>query len=299
MTSTVSVNHATLPRFLYRRSLMLCVVTHLVLPERAGAQSVIVGVLDEIQCETTRTRGVTPLFVRDAGVWMRVPDRAVAPRWPVEWTSLFAGRAVGAVRVQAAPRQQPVGRWYLPISGDAPVAPRGTESLYEGWCGQPATRPLIVVAHGQAADPDHWMPVVEEQKGAVADIFSQFERAAGKADRCASVDGDPRPFHYDASHLEAVLAFIDSRGRRALAYRLRPSLYVCDGPPGSAWSVFWFLQDSTVSVIGRDLMWLGSGDFDGDGSSEVVFWLSSYNRDGYVLFDSRFSRRVEYVWSYH
>jgi hypothetical protein len=39
-------------------------------------------------------------------------------------------------------------------------------------------------------------------------------------------------------------------------------------------------------------------DYD-EGQSELLFWYSGYNHDGYALFDSSLARRVDYLWSYH
>ena len=44
---------------------------------------------------------------------------------------------------------------------------------------------------------------------------------------------------------------------------------------------------------------LDAGDYDGDGKSEVVFFLSGYNEDGYALFYDSFRKFVFHTWSYH
>jgi len=50
--------------------------------------------------------------------------------------------------------------------------------------------------------------------------------------------------------------------------------------------------DSTIMLV-------DAGDYDGDGDSEVIFWVSRYNHDGYVLFYKQLSRFVEFSWGYH
>ncbi len=58
--------------------------------------------------------------------------------------------------------------------------------------------------------------------------------------------------------------------------------------------------------MGHDTLYLGSqlelvdaGDYDGDGQSEVLFWHSAYNEDGYTLFYDQFRKRLDYWWTYH
>jgi hypothetical protein len=44
---------------------------------------------------------------------------------------------------------------------------------------------------------------------------------------------------------------------------------------------------------------VGAGDFDGDGQSELLFWQSGYNEDGYLLFSSGLKQKAKYLWGYH
>jgi hypothetical protein len=42
-----------------------------------------------------------------------------------------------------------------------------------------------------------------------------------------------------------------------------------------------------------------AADYDGDGKSELLFWQSAYNRDGYILIFDDLRQRIEYTWRYH
>jgi len=46
-------------------------------------------------------------------------------------------------------------------------------------------------------------------------------------------------------------------------------------------------------------MLLDVGDYDKDGKSEVLFWSSGYNEDGYVLYYDDFRKKVPFKWHYH
>ena len=52
----------------------------------------------------------------------------------------------------------------------------------------------------------------------------------------------------------------------------------------------------------RDLLSLilvDAGDYDADGESEAVFFISGYNEDGYALFYDSFQKSVMWTWNYH
>ena len=43
---------------------------------------------------------------------------------------------------------------------------------------------------------------------------------------------------------------------------------------------------------------IDAGDYDNDGKSELLFWYSGYNRDGYILIYDDFRKSAEYIWGY-
>ena len=85
---------------------------------------------------------------------------------------------------------------------------------------------------------------------------------------------------------QASKAYCSATGDVLLAFRAHPSV--------------WFLVRKGVNTrIGGDLTLLDTGDYDGDGASEVIFQSSGYNRDGYILFHPRDGSKQEFHWSYH
>jgi hypothetical protein len=71
-------------------------------------------------------------------------------------------------------------------------------------------------------------------------------------------------------------------------------------PLEPAWLAHWFLlHDAQADLIGTGMELVDAGDYDGDGRSEVLFWKSGYNRDGYLLVFDGLRQKAEYTWSYH
>lgn len=56
----------------------------------------------------------------------------------------------------------------------------------------------------------------------------------------------------------------------------------------------WFYARGAQAIhVGSSMKLLDAGDYDGDGRSEVLFWIERYNNDGYALYwnDSDRSQR--------
>ena len=77
------------------------------------------------------------------------------------------------------------------------------------------------------------------------------------------------------------------------------SKYGCDGPVSEDWYSHWFIMKDEPVLLGRGFEFVDAGDYDADGSSEVLFWYSGYNYDGYTLFYQDFTKCVHYRWDYH
>ena len=77
--------------------------------------------------------------------------------------------------------------------------------------------------------------------------------------------------------------------------------HTCEDIPGEEWEepVWFLLHDGTAKYIGRSLTLVDAGDYDGDGTSEVVFQYSGYNRGGYVLLHDHLTQVAQFTWSYH
>lgn len=64
----------------------------------------------------------------------------------------------------------------------------------------------------------------------------------------------------------------------------------------------WFLisSDARARRIGSFMSLLDAGDYDHDGQSDAIFFLSQgENIDGLVMFDASFKEPIRFAWSYH
>jgi hypothetical protein len=156
----------------------------------------------------------------------------------------------------------------------------------------------VLVTPANFRDPDKWTAF--SPAASVRDrLFREFKKVAGSADRCPKDPEKSIPFAYTAANVVVDAAYRDRAGRVLIALQLDARLNSCDGLPGDEWSAHWFLLDNGIHVLGVSLELVDAGDYDADGKSEVLFWSSGYNEDGYVLFYDGFARHEDFFWSYH
>lgn len=169
------------------------------------------------------------------------------------------------------------------------------------WCGYPKFAPLTITSSNQGGNTKGWKAFIAgiEEKNL---LYPYLKVSIGKTNafRC-DYDQTPStvPYNFEADELVIHKSLI--RGdQKLISIGLNTSLLNCDGPSLPEWSGNWFLVvNESVEFLGNELEYLDSGDFDSDGSEEILFWHSGYNRDGYVLFFNNFQQQTRYVWGYH
>lgn len=269
--------------------------------------NVLVGVLEHPQCKRENPRAVRVLFAKDASRWTSLaagPPVSEAPL-PTSWTVAFDGRSLGRITTNDPgwtsdyPWTYPRDR-VLNLVGEGPAMPNQKE-LFGGWCEAPADRPLVVVSQANVTDPAGW-----RRRDAPSDmrkrVFPSFKARAGRQLICRGDTAKGTDFDYSVRDLTLLATYGDRQGRRLVGVSLDPKTNSCDGPAESAWWPNWFMipADNRPPVFLGEGLWLvDAGDYDRDGRSELVFWFSGYNRDGYVLFADELATRVEYLWNYH
>jgi hypothetical protein len=290
------------------RSIALLLAVAPGLPILAQSSRPVVAVLESPECdEDGTTWKVHPLFGLAANGWVAL-NTAEASRpfdlRDVTWTVAFDGRNRGPVRsidpgfttdyAWTYPRDrrltvQPVPR--------PPVVPNA-KGAFDGWCA-PKTRPLVLVAPANFEDPDRWKPF--RPTSAVRDsLFVDFRKAVGKVVHCPGNSEKGAPFDYSPANVLVVKGYQDRAGRRLVALKLKDDKKNwCDGPPDDAEGPQWFLLSDSVHVLGANFELVDAGDYDLDGKSDLLFWYSGYNNDGFTLFYGGLAKHVDFRWSYH
>ena len=271
--------------------------------QAATRPPLVVAVLEEPQCHDDVGPAVRALFAKRGTAWVSMDSRdSAGPTLPERWTVAFDGRSLGSLRtvdpgfVIAYPWTYPRDRLLQVAAAPAlPFVPNGRE-LFAGWCSIPARRPLVLVSQPRYEDPERWKRS-EPPPGLRPRLFPEFKAHVGDVVVCAPEASEPVPLALRPEHLEPFAAYKDQGGRHLVAVRLAPGRNTCDDFQEAAWAPNWFLVGATVRYLGSHLELVDAGDYDGDGHSEVLFWYSAHNNDGYALFYDDFRKHVDFRWS--
>lgn len=290
------------------RSTLFCFAALCVAPSPLHAEDgTLLGVLEEPQCKEATGVHVRVLYVKSAGKWHSL-DSAASSAGHVSkkmtWTVMLHGKRLGDIETHDPGFGTQYDWTYsrdrlLNVVASPSIPSVPNQSLdFEGWCAPPKARPLVVVAHGGASDPENWMPFGATEKQAEA-LFHQFKAHNGEAWVCPDPDADDGVrFDYQPKDVRAVQSYRNKTGDYliTLAFKSRKDQR---HNPDDGWSRQTFLVSRAITYVGANLSLVDIGDYDVDGASELLFWHSGYNKDGYILLSPGVDGRVEYLWSYH
>lgn len=246
---------------------------------------------------------VRAVFESSENTW-RAVDVSSPDFLPLEldWTVSRNGEQLGVVRT-TRPDAWTLARdaGTLDVAADPAPPTQGERTVeFAGWTGEPVYRPLIATATASFATPDPWReaPLAPVARDAAIQAF----RAAFPAPQnCASAEENtPRAVSFDDDDIAMSNSLVSQSAWGLVTFNLTG--YACDGPLDDspfAPQMMLVSPDGDARVLGEGLQFLDAGDFDGDGTSEVVFVVNRYNQGGYELQANDFSHKVEALYSYH
>lgn len=235
------------------------------------------------------------------------PEPPLAEAAERPWTLLRAGKPLGTLRLADPDPALKPGDWYRrdkvfqPLAGRALPAFRNQEGRFAGWMGTRDWRPMAIVTRRPCRQAEHWRPS-RPGKDIKKLLLRPLVEAAGADNliRCPSLDAGPVRLAVHASDLVIQECHRSSKGRHLVSISIPDRLYGCDGPVPPEWSRNWFLiQSGTIRYLGRNMELVEAGDFNCDGKTELLFWHSGYNEDGYLLMSNEFNNQTAFYWNYH
>ena len=273
-----------------------------------AAEPLNLGVLEEPQCKDGAPRAVRPLFAKKNTEWLALNSKEAAAGFGldrIEWTAAFDGKNIGQF-ISTDPRKDISPEWTYPRdhlhvleSGKALPEIKNKLKAFSGWCDAPQYYPIVLVSEPNFQDPEKW----KRAAASVADkkeLFRAFKEATKNASLCqVSKNDKPKPYNYGQDDLQIMAAYRNTQNEQLVSVTLRKQYFACDSELGWPETPIWFLLNNTFRHIGNNLTLIDAGDYDKDGKSEVLFWYSGYNRDGYVLFYNDFKNKADFIWSYH
>jgi hypothetical protein len=289
-------------------------------PASTSKDVIYIGFLDDAREEmvnwkpgVAHQRLIRPAFEKVRSGWQSVISSPVPPR--MKWTIAFDGKNIGQVESQAEPSEGSVeqqGSGFLTavqtiVTPAAALPEIGKPSQqFSGTMAIGPTkgrRPLVVVSKPYFLDPDGWKRVTPLPDKVAELVRSAFRRDYPHVNRCGKEeDVLERDWKFPDSALDVSVAYASNRDSFLVETRLNAGVcgYVDD--PYDPLSRPWFFVSTEGSVrrIGSFMSLLDAGDYDNDGRSELVFFLSQpEDTDGFVLFDASLQKQASLMWHYH
>ena len=270
---------------------------------------VYVGFLDDAREEmvnwkpgVSKKRVIRPAFERTRLGWKDIDSSSLPPQ--MKWTIAFDGRNLGQIESQPDSNGglTPVQKIVTPLPGVPTIASPSPHfaGLIAVGPGR-VRRPLVAISKPYFHDPDGWKRA--KLPDDIAEIVRQaFRRDYPHVDRCKDEEVVERDWKFPDSALALPIVYASNKHSFLIQSHLNAGDcgYVddADDPLADPW--FFVSTERTVRRIGGFMSLVEAGDYDNDGTSEVVLFTSQgENTDGFVLFDSRLEKQAALVWHYH
>lgn len=271
-------------------------------------EKVYVGFLDDAREEmlnwkpgVAHDRVIRPAFEKMSTGWTEINGSSLPSH--MTWTIAFDGKNFGQVESQVdSSGGLTAFQKILTLAGHVPSVGQPSTS-FAGLMGMTTKvrRPLVVVSGPYFRDPDGWKrSIVPDQ---VAELIRKtFRHDYPHVDRCKDEEVIERNWKFPDAALALPVAYSSNRRSFLVETSLEAGDcgYVDD--PNDPLSMPWFFvsSDGAVKRIGSFMTLLDAGDYDNDGRSELIFFLSQpEDTDGFVLFDATLRKQASLLWTYH
>ena len=170
-------------------------------------------------------------------------------------------------------------------------------AIAAAFANEPGRPALAAITVPYSDDPDSWHVTPGLPPKILAALRAQFRKrypslCEGRGDEVGVAPQDP--FDYSNEDIKLVAGYISGKGW--LLARLRLDEVVDCGRDDSGYGIddAWYAvrPDGAVIYLDSGLELVDIGDYDHDGSSELLFRLSRYNIRGYELYYRNFSRQA-------
>lgn len=294
------------------KAFLIAVVLISLVSSSTFAEDRLIGVSEHPQkdiCSGDEVRAVVrPLFgSADGHKWVALNSAKATQKFSVKtisWLAIHDGKNMGSLTSEEVPfsaadhREYATNYMHHVVSHTGSIVLENTKNAFAGWCGTPIYRPVILVSGAGYEDPEGWTAYMPAP-GVRRQILSAFKKTVGKKSLCSIEDDKLVPFPYKADNIK-LMESLKSSHAQLIQATLDRDYTECDDERGMGTSPQWFLvKDGTVQWIGAGMELIDAGDYDADGKSELLFWSSNYNQDGYVIFYDNFKSKSEFIWSYH
>ena len=258
-----------------------------------------------IATATPTQRLIIPAFRRTAEGWVLNKPLRV----DTEWAMVMDGKILGKVKGAFQPRKTPClygSGCLLAVGKKLPETKKS--DVYSGELSPKVTqRPIVVITSYDgkpipfATNPDKW-----RTETPAADWVGRFNQAFrekfASTKNCAQAGEGPEKAvlaEYTDHDISVRRSLVSQRGQRMVEMLLKN--YRCkdvpaDGPYSA--QLFHFKNGLDWVWLGNGMSFLEAGDYDGDGQSELIYFMSRGGKDGFVMYYNSVSKFIRLAWAY-
>jgi hypothetical protein len=286
-----------------------------------GTNHVYIGFLDDAREELTNwepgvapDRLIRPAFERVGSAWRSINASSLPSL--MTWTIAYDGRSLGHVKGETEEIEDRIthGRMHhesltivqaimTPQVAIASVGPpsKSFAGLIADGPGK-VRRPLVLVSKPYFDDPDGWKRLPQPPDSIARLVRAAFRVDFPRIDRCKNEEVVQHSWRFPDSSLNLPVSYASNKGSFLVETRLNAGDcgYVDDqnDPLSDPW--FFVSMDGRAKRIGSFMSLLDAGDYDDDGRSELIFFLSQPEQtDGFILFDAELRKQASLLWTYH
>jgi hypothetical protein len=291
---------------------IIILTSSLLINFQGKADVAFIGVLEESQC-TSKDKKIAAriMFVKVGSEWRPLNSNEINVREKIKnqnWNITLDGNNLGALTLSdPTPNAPKVSDWYF--ARDKLYTPVGKtpsvnnpHKLFTGWCDVPSKHPLVISTKQIKNTSTAWKTFVPQAEYKQK-LYKPLKLVLGRTNtyNCRySSDVKGIPYRFKPEDLKLFRSYRSNTGNELVSIGLDEAKYDCDGLQDSTWSQHLFLiGGDEIDFIGNQIELVDSGDYDGDGVTDFLFWHSGYNEDGYVLIFDDLRQKVEYTWKYH
>jgi hypothetical protein len=288
------------------------IILFLMVSSNASGNPLILAVAEEPDPhESNDVAIIRILFQKQDDTWFALNNKESQNKLnldKIDWTIAFDGKNLGSITsVDNIKLKYPDCDWCFPRDKIFRVAnpnnfPKlgNKEGRFDNWSYLPKNRPIVLVNLPNFQDNESWKQFTPQKK-LIVKLFPKLKEIIKSAYHCnGAPNWDATPINLTQSDIDLFRSYKNKNGALIVSAGLSVKhTKSCDGPLSPEDKPIWFYIDDKIKLIGMELDLLDAGDYDNDGEIEFVFEHSGYNRDGYTLFESKFSKRIDYHWGYH
>lgn len=222
----------------------------------------------------------------------------------INWTIAFDGQKKG--ELISSPYKNPkfiADKGRQEVKNKKAIPKVGNKSLaFSGWPSNKIFRPLVAISRPNFRDPDKWKPVSNLDKTLMSDVLKEFHNKISNVKNCAHAEDEAtsaKPWRYSDNDIKVIKIYGSNKNWKLIGLQLTG--YKCDGIAEEGFYTQWFSisPEKKISFISNGMELVDAGDYDADGQSEVLFFKSGYNRDGYLILYENLSKSAEFEYSFH